>query len=94
MVNAIPYEAGGRTAQKARTRRAIVEAAVELIEQGESATVEAAAGRAGVARGTAYRYFPNQGALLAAAHPRGSADSMLPADGPTDPGERLRTVIR
>lgn len=80
--------------QKARTRAAIVEAAAELIGIGEAATVEAAAARAGVGRGTAYRYFPNQRALIAAAHPRGTAESMLPPDAPSDPLERLRIVVR
>lgn len=81
-------------AQKERTRAAIIEAAVDLIQAGEPATVEAAAERAGVGRGTAYRYFPNQRALLAAAHPRATAPSMLPPDAPTDPAERLRIVVR
>jgi AcrR family transcriptional regulator len=94
MDNAIPYEAGGRTAQKARTRAAIVEAAVELIEQGEDATIDAAAALAGVGRGTAYRYFPNQQTLLAAAHPWGTAISMLPDEPPADPVERLAIVVR
>jgi AcrR family transcriptional regulator len=91
---AIPYESTGRVAQKERTRAAIVDAAVELIQAGEPATIEAAAGRAGVGRGTAYRYFPNRRALLAAAHPRATARSMLPPDPPTDPAERLRIVVR
>jgi AcrR family transcriptional regulator len=81
-------------AQKARTRAAIVDAAVELIAQGDAATVEAAAARAGVGRGTAYRYFVNQRALLAAAHPRATATTMLPPDAPTDAVERLRIVIQ
>jgi AcrR family transcriptional regulator len=93
MENAIPYEAGGRTAQKARTKAAIVDAAVQLIEQGEDATIDAAAALAGVGRGTAYRYFPNQQALLAAAHPWGTAASMLPDDPPDDPVERLAIVV-
>jgi AcrR family transcriptional regulator len=91
--NAIPYERQGRIAQKARTRAAIVDAAVDLIARGEAATLEAAAARAGVGRGTAYRYFPNQRALLAAAHPRATAESMLPSDAPSDPLERLRIVV-
>lgn len=94
MANAIPYERRGRVTQKARTREAIIDAAVALIERGEDATVEAAATAAGVGRGTAYRYFPNQRALLAAAHPRATAPSMLPTDAPRDPGERLQIVVR
>ncbi len=49
----------GRSAQKARTRQAIVKAAHELAEP----TIEAAADKAGVSRATAYRYFPTQEAL-------------------------------
>jgi AcrR family transcriptional regulator len=84
----------GRVAQKARTQAAIIEAAVELMAQGQAATVEAAAARAGVGRGTAYRYFPNQRALIAAAHPRATAESMLPPSAPSDPQERARIVVR
>ena len=90
MMNAIPYEQQGRTGQKARTRAAIVDAAVELIERGEDATIDAAAALAGVGRGTAYRYFRNQRALLSAAHPWATADSLLPEDASGDPTERLQ----
>ncbi len=93
MRTSISYTSHGRTSQKARTRAAIVEAAVELIGRGETATVEAAATAAGIARGTAYRYFPNQRALLAAAHPLATAASLLPDDAPEDPLERLRAVV-
>ena len=92
-MNAIPYEQQGRTGQKARTRAAIIDAAVELIERGEDATIDAAAALAGVGRGTAYRYFPNQRALLSAAHPWATADSLLTEDASGDPTERLRTVV-
>jgi AcrR family transcriptional regulator len=54
----------GRTNQKRRTRQAIVDAARQLLEQGESPTVAQAAELAGVGRTTAYRYFPTQEALL------------------------------
>ena len=53
-----------RANQKARTRAAIVAAAKELGNSfGETPTVSAAATAAGVARATAYRYFPSQEAL-------------------------------
>lgn len=53
-----------RANQKARTRAAIVAAAKELTNSlGETPTVSAAATAAGVARATAYRYFPTQEAL-------------------------------
>ncbi len=94
MDSAIPYHRVGRTAQKARTRAAIIEAAVHIVEQGHSPTIEAAAEAAGIGRGTAYRYFPNQRALLCEAHPEVAMGSLLPADAPSDPVERLRIVVR
>src|SRR4051794_40285384 len=53
-----------RANQKARTRAAIVGAALELHQQGVAPTVAQAAARARVSRATAYRYFPTQEALL------------------------------
>ncbi len=47
----------GRTNQKNRTRKALLEAARALMERGEPVTVLAAANEAGVSKATAYRYF-------------------------------------
>src|SRR3954469_11884489 len=88
------YEAGGRSAQKERTRRALVAAARALVASGATPTVEAAAAAASPSRATAYRYFPNNRTLLLAAHPEVAADSMLPADASDDPVERLDAVVR
>lgn len=85
---------GPRRTQKARTRAALIQAAIRLIEQGDSPTIDRAAEAAGVGRGTAYRYFPNQRALLVAVHPEVAATSLLPPDAPSDPLERLRIVVR
>ena len=49
---------GGRVNQKMRTRRALIEAARELVRQGERPTVAKAAKLALVSDATAYRYFP------------------------------------
>jgi AcrR family transcriptional regulator len=87
------YESGGRVQQKQRTRAALVHAARELVAQGLTPTVEAAAGAASISRTTAYRYFPNQRALLAAAHPETRTDSLLPPGAPDDAGTRLALVI-
>lgn len=54
----------GRSAQKRRTRRALVDAAAQLVAEGIVPTVAQAAERADVSRATAYRYFPTQGSLL------------------------------
>jgi AcrR family transcriptional regulator len=48
---------GGRVNQKARTRAAILDAAVDLLRDGRPVTVPAAAERARVSPATAYRYF-------------------------------------
>jgi AcrR family transcriptional regulator len=90
----IPYEAGGRTRQKQRTRDALVQAAKALVAAGLTPTIEESAEAAGVSRPTAYRYFPNQRSLLAAAHPETIATSLLPADPPADVAERLALVIQ
>jgi AcrR family transcriptional regulator len=88
-----PYETGGRSAQKARTRDALVAAARHLVAAGVTPTVEDAAGAASISRTTAYRYFPTKRALLLAAHPEIAATSMLPADPPQDPAARLDAVV-
>ena len=87
------YEATGRTGQKQRTRRALVDAARALVAAGETPTVEDAAQEAGISRTTAYRYFPNQRALLVTAHPEIVAPSLLPPEASDDPGDRLDAVI-
>ncbi len=89
----IPYELVGRISQKQRTRDALVTAARELVEQGATPTIEEAAAAASISRTTAYRYFPNQRALLVAAHPEMEARSLLPPDPPDDPAARLDAVI-
>ena len=55
--------------------------------------MEEAAEAAGVSRATAYRYFPNQRALLVAAHPEIEATALLGDDAPADPEERLDRTI-
>jgi AcrR family transcriptional regulator len=89
----IPYELTGRTHQKARTRAALVAAARELLAEGITPTVEQAADRARISRTTAYRYFPNQRALLIASYPELDMPSLLDADAPADPAARLEAVI-
>jgi AcrR family transcriptional regulator len=89
----ISYEQTGRTRQKARTRADLLSAARELIAGGRTPNVEEAAEAAGVSRATAYRYFPNQRALLVAAHPEIEATSLLGEDPPADPYERLDRTL-
>lgn len=93
MSMSISYEHTGRKNQKARTRRALVSAARDMVRQGVTPTVEEAAEAASVSRATAYRYFPNQRVLLVAAHPEVDAPSLLGEDAPTDPEARLDRVV-
>jgi AcrR family transcriptional regulator len=88
----VPYLHTGRTSQKARTRDALIAAARQLLAKGATPTVEAAATEASVGRTTAYRYFPNSRALLAATFPEIEMDSLLGADPPEDPLARLEIL--
>jgi AcrR family transcriptional regulator len=92
MSKSIPYELTGRTNQKARTRAAMLTATRELLAEGVTPTVETAADRAEISRTTAYRYFPNQRALLLASYPELDAPSLLDAEAPADPSARLEAV--
>lgn len=89
----IPYARSGRTRQKLRTRDALVAATRALIADGVTPTVEDVAARAEISRTTAYRYFPNQRALLVAAHPEITRTSLLGASPPRDPAARLGAVL-
>lgn len=82
----------GRIQQKKRTFDALVDAARDLIASGVTPTVEDAATAASVSRTTAYRYFPNQAALLAAAHPEIETESLL-GDVGDDPVARVDQVV-
>jgi AcrR family transcriptional regulator len=70
----------------------MVEATRQLLAEGNAPTVEQAAERAAVSRTTAYRYFPNQRALLIASYPELELPSLLDANASADPAERLELV--
>lgn len=90
---AVPYQQTGRVRQKARTLQALVGATRELLGSGVTPTIEEAAARADVSRTTAYRYFPTQHALLAAAYPEIDRDSVLGSDPPEDVYARFDIVF-
>jgi hypothetical protein len=87
-------EVGGeaRLDQAGRTRDALIAATRRLLAQGTTPTVEQAAAAAQISRATAYRYFPNQRALLAATYPVIDRRSLLPDPAPADPAARLAAV--
>jgi AcrR family transcriptional regulator len=88
----VPYELTGRSNQKIRTRDAVIAATRELLAQGVTPTIEAAAAAASISRTTAYRYFPNLRALLVAAYPHIEERSLLGPQPPKDPAARLAIV--
>jgi len=84
-----------RTAQKLRTRAALLTAARELVGQGRTPTVAEVADAALVSRATAYRYFPNQEALLVELpldEDAPTVESLFGADAPADAEDRAALV--
>jgi AcrR family transcriptional regulator len=88
---------GGRTNQKARTRRAIVEACRELIHGGQLVTMPKVSKAAMVSEATAYRYFPDLASLisqtLAEDWPT-PAEALEPVASSNDPVERVAFATR
>lgn len=88
---------GGRTNQKARTRRAIIDASRELIRHGQLVTMPDVAKAAMVSEATVYRYFPDQASLMAQALAEDwptPAEALEPIAGSTDPVERVAFATR
>lgn len=94
MVMSIPYEQTGRTRQKTRTRNALIAAARQLLAEGVTPTVERSADRAAISRTTAFRYFPNQRAILVATYPQIVERSLLRPGASEDPMARLEAVTQ
>jgi AcrR family transcriptional regulator len=87
----------GRTNQKARTERAIVEACVELIRARRPVSMPEVAKVAMVSEATAYRYFPDLTSLLAKALAEdwpSPAEALAPVEASDDPVERVAFAAR
>jgi AcrR family transcriptional regulator len=82
----------GRTAQKRRTRQALLDAANALLDEGLRPSLEDVAERAEVSRATAYRYFTSSDDLLTDAV---IDRSLVPAEilFPEDEGSLLDRVL-
>jgi AcrR family transcriptional regulator len=87
----------GRVARSRRTRAAIVEALVDLLEEGNpQPTIEEIASRAGVAPRTVFQHYADREALFAAvsAHRAGHLQALM---GTIDPGapldERVEEIV-
>jgi AcrR family transcriptional regulator len=94
-------KSSGRLNQKARTRAALLAAAVELVREGRPPSVPDAAERALVSVATAYRYFPTADDLWTEAsfetmdftEMNAGVEQALEAAG-DDPAARLEAVIK
>ena len=89
----------GRTNQKWRTRKALVEAAAQLIRAGELPSVAEVADAARVSRTTAYRYFPTQEHLLSEGVLRDATRAEIERlaalmDGPGIPEQHIDVLVR
>ena len=80
----------GRPNQSTRTRKDLLEAALALMKQGRSPTLEEIAEEALVSRATAYRYFPSVEALLVEA----SFDVAVPEADELFGGDTRPTLLR
>jgi AcrR family transcriptional regulator len=86
---------GGRERQRRRTRKAIIDATVALLAQGETPSVAEIAEAADVSRRTVYLYFPTLEHLLADAAleaARGLVEPRFEERG--DAGERVEALVR
>jgi AcrR family transcriptional regulator len=84
----------GRSNQKQRTRKDLLDAAARLVREGQRPSLDDVAEAALVSRATAYRYFASIEALLLEASVHVSAPDADVLDGAsaTDPIDRLWTV--
>jgi AcrR family transcriptional regulator len=92
-------EGSGRPGQRRRTRKAIVEATVELLGRGETPTVAEIAEAADVSRRTVYLYFPTLEQLLIdatlGALSQAEVDSVFePPEVGDDVGARVEAMAR
>jgi len=85
----------GRPQQRLRTRKDLLRAAVRLVQQGRTPSLEEVASEAMVSRATAYRHFADVDALLAEASidvDVPDADALFASDATDDPVARLQRV--
>jgi AcrR family transcriptional regulator len=87
----------GRTAQRRRTRKAILDATADLLRAGGEPTVNDVAAAADVSRRTVYLYYPTLDQLVLDATIgtlNVDVDAALAAETSTDPRQRLQTLVR
>lgn len=88
----------GRVRQRQRTLTTLLDAAIEMIEEGSTPTIAEVAERADISRATAYRYFASQDVMLKDAVLHGAVPDIsqeLKASGAGEnPERRLSLVVQ
>ena len=86
---------GGRERQRRRTRKAIIDAAVRLLDAGGTPSVSEIAEAADVSRRTVYMYFPTLEHLLADAALEAARATVEPRfEDHADAGQRVESLVR
>ena len=78
----------------ARTRRLMLNTAIDLMQRGETPSVSEAAEAAGVSRATAYRYFPSQTALVQSVVDEALGPILNWSSDSEDAAERVDDLLR
>ena len=86
---AISSERGPR----ARTRKLMLQAAIQLMQSGITPSVTEVAEAAEVSRATAYRYFPSQAALVQAVVDEALGPILKWRSGDPDPKKRIKDLL-
>src|SRR5919202_6124791 len=85
----------GRERQRRRTRKAIIDATIELLRRGVKPSINEIAEAADVSRRTVYLYFPTHEHLLADAALEASRATVEPRfEAGGDASERLEALVR
>lgn len=98
-VKANQTDGGGRERQRRRTRRAIVDATIKLLAEGQTPSVGEIAGAAEVSRRTVYLHFPSLEHLLLDATVGALSQTHVEAtladpNLPRDPETRVERLVR
>ncbi|WP_051450474.1 TetR/AcrR family transcriptional regulator [Actinospica robiniae] len=93
-----PARRGGREAQRRRTRKAIVDAAIRLSAEGAAPSIDEIAAAADVSRRTVYLYFPTLDQLLLdaalGALNEPAVDKALADPAVDDAGDRIEVLVK
>jgi AcrR family transcriptional regulator len=87
-------DAGEAKGARARTRRLMLNTAIDLMQRGETPSVSAVAEAAGVSRATAYRVFPSQSVLVQSVVDEALGPILRWESVSEDAGERVDDLLR